>query len=134
MKGGTPSRAPFKASGRSAARKSCECSGPTVALNNVAASATLAAIGPAVSCVLLIGTMPCCEIHPTVGLNPTMPLTDAGHTIDPLVSVPTASGAKCSTTDTADPELDPQALRRLSRGFPTSPPPALQPLVDCRER
>ena len=41
----------------------------------------------------LIGTTWVRLTSPTVGLNPTMPLTAAGQVIDPSVSVPMAAGA-----------------------------------------
>ena len=63
-----------------------------------------------------------------------MPLIDDGQTIEPFVSVPTASGARCAAMATADPELEPHAVRRGSRGFTASPPTALQPLDEPRER
>src|SRR5690349_15043519 len=81
-----------------------------------------------------MGTMPSPAIRPTVGLRPTMPFTDDGQTMDPLVSVPTAAGAKRTATATAEPELEPQADRPGSCGLRTRPPTALQPLDDWRER
>ena len=57
------------------------------------------------------------EVDPTVGLMPTIPLLLAGHTIDPLVSVPIANTLRLDATATADPELDPQGLRLRSYGF-----------------
>ena len=48
---------------------------------------------------------------PLVGLMPTIPQALAGQTIDPLVSVPMASGASPAATPAADPELDPDGLR-----------------------
>ena len=86
-------------------------SGPASAVRSAAASATVRAIGPAVSCVREIGMMPARLTSPTVGLIPTMPLFVAGQTIEPSVSVPTASGARLAETATPDPELEPQGLR-----------------------
>ena len=54
--------------------------------------------------------------------------------MEPLVSVPTASGARPAATATAEPELEPQGLRSRAYGFSVRPPRALQPLVDWRER
>ena len=48
---------------------------------------------------------------PTVGLIPTMPLIDEGQMTEPFVSVPIASGQRLAETATAEPELEPQALR-----------------------
>jgi hypothetical protein len=53
----------------------------------MAASVTVLAIGPAVCLVLEMGMIPVL-LTPTVGLIPTIPLTEAGHTTDPSVSVP----------------------------------------------
>ena len=55
--------------------------------------------------------MPCLLTNPTVGLNPTIPFTEAGHDIEPFVSVPIATSTKPEATATAEPELDPQGLR-----------------------
>ena len=55
---------------------------------------TVRAIGPALSWLALIGTMPLPGTDPTVGLIPAMPLSEAGQVIDPSVSVPTARGAR----------------------------------------
>jgi ATP-dependent RNA helicase DeaD len=41
----------------------------------------------------------------------TMPQPEAGQTIEPAVSVPSATAVKLAATATADPELDPQGLR-----------------------
>ena len=40
----------------------------------------------------------------------------AGQTIEPSVSVPTASGASPAATPAADPELDPDGLRSSAYG------------------
>jgi hypothetical protein len=45
-----------------------------------------------------------------VGLMPTTPLVEEGHTIEPLVSVPMARVAKFAETAAPDPELDPHGL------------------------
>src|SRR5271166_2462697 len=91
-------------------------------------------IGPAVSCAAEIGTMPLLLISPSVGLIPTTPQAAAGDTIEPSVSVPTASGASPAATATADPELEPDGLRPLPCGFTAWPPRVLSPLLDGRER
>ena len=77
-------------------------------LNNVAASFTVLAIGPAVSSVSANGIMPDLLTIPSDGRNPTTDCCAAGATIDPVVSVPIASGAKSAATTVADPELDPE--------------------------
>jgi hypothetical protein len=45
--------------------------------------------------------------NPTVGLIPTIPLTEAGHTTDPSVSVPIATTQRLAATAT-EPALEPQ--------------------------
>src|SRR5439155_16563760 len=81
-----------------------------------------------------MGTMPARLISPTVGLIPTMPLVDEGETIDPSVSVPTASAQRFAATATADPELEPEGLRSSAYGRRVSPLRPLQPLVECVDR
>ncbi len=46
-----------------------------------------------------------------------MPQALAGHTIEPSVSVPTATGASAAATPAADPELDPDGLRSRAYGL-----------------
>jgi hypothetical protein len=48
---------------------------------------------------------------PTVGLIPTTPHMEAGATMEPSVSVPTATVQSPAATATALPELEPQGLR-----------------------
>ncbi len=84
-----------------------------------ATSSTQRPIGPGLSWLALIGTTWVAGTAPTVGFSPTTPLTDAGQTIDPSVSVPTASG------------VSPAAR---AQGLATSPPVADQPLVERAER
>ena len=74
-------------------------------------SSTLRAIGPAVSWLGAIGTMPLRLTRPTVGLSPTRPFIAAGHRMLPLVSVPMPATARLAATATAVPELDPQGER-----------------------
>src|SRR3954449_4840594 len=76
-----------------------------------AASVTLRAIGPAVSCSALIGTTPARLHSPSVGLIPTSLLAPDGHTTEPSVSVPTAATARSAAAPTPEPELDPHGLR-----------------------
>src|SRR4051794_26520313 len=78
--------------------------------------------------------MPAPETRPTVGLRPTIPLIDDGHTIEPFVSVPTASGASRAAIALPEPALDPQAVRCVFTGFTASPPTALHPLEESSER
>ena len=58
-----------------------------------------------------MGTMPLRLTRPTVGLQPTMPLTLAGEVIEPSVSVPTASAHRLAATATALPEDEPLGER-----------------------
>ena len=68
-------------------------------------------MGPAVSRVLEIGTMPCCDQRSVVGRNPTRPHSAAGIRTDPPVSVPMPPGTRPSATAAAVPPLDPPGLR-----------------------
>ena len=92
------------------------------------------AIGPAVSCADEIGTIPDRLTRPRVGLRPTIPHALAGHTMEPSVSVPTASGAMPAATATPEPELEPDGLRSSAYGFAAWPPRVLQPLVEWVDR
>ena len=69
------------------------------------------AIGPAVSCSAEIGTIPDRLRSPSVGLMPASPFAPDGHTIEPSVSVPTATVARSAEALTPEPELEPQGLR-----------------------
>ena len=80
----------------------------------MAASVTVRAIGPAVSCVCEIGIIPARLTSPTVGLMPTIEFADEGQTIEPSVSVPTETAQKFAATATAEPELEPQGLRSIA--------------------
>src|SRR5262249_59515658 len=104
------------------------------ARSRAGASATVRVIGPAVSCSAEIGTIPVLLIRPTVGLMPTMPQACAGLTIDPSVSVPTASGASPAATATAEPELEPDGLRPEPCGLTACPPSVDQPRDGLVER
>src|SRR5487761_1284596 len=102
--------------------------------SRAAASATEAAIGPAVSWASETGTTPVRLTSPSVGLIPTIPQELAGQTIDLLVSVPMASGARPAAPANPEPELDPDGLRPVPRGLTAWPPSVLQPLVEWVER
>src|SRR5207302_564825 len=103
-------------------------SDPAIAPSRTAASATVRAIGPAVSWLWAIGTMPLRLRRPSVGLIPTMPLLLEGETIDPSVSVPIAAAQRFAATAAPDPELDPDGLRSSAYGLRVCPPRPLQPL------
>src|SRR5689334_19218371 len=86
-------------------------SGPASAVSRIAASVTVRHIGPAVSCVCEMGTMPARLTRPIVGLMPTSPQLLDGETIEPSVSVPTATAHRLADAADPDPELDPEGLR-----------------------
>ena len=92
-------RVPRSAAGNVAAS---EGSAPDIAASRSAASVTVRAIGPAVSWLWAIGTMPVRLTSPSVGLMPTSELTCEGETIDPSVSVPTAIVARLAATAAAE--------------------------------
>src|SRR5581483_572902 len=141
-----PSRAPRSACSSSAYSRTAprraraavvggsSASAPAIAASRTAASATLRAIGPAVSWLCAIGTIPARLTRPSVGLMPTSELVFDGDTIDPSVSVPIATAHRLEATATPDPELDPEGLRSSAYGFRVRPPRPLQPLVECVER
>src|SRR5574342_77671 len=81
-----------------------------------------------------MGAIPARLTSPSVGLIPTTPFELAGQTIDPSVSVPTATGHRSAETATAEPELEPQGFRSSAYGLRHWPPRALQPLVERVER
>src|SRR5262245_18929008 len=96
--------------------------------SRMAASFTVRAIGPALSCVWEMGMTPVRLMRPTVGLMPTSPLVEDGLTMDPSVSVPTAAAQRLAATAAPEPELEPEVLRSRAYGFRVSPPRPLQPL------
>ena len=69
------------------------------------------AIGPAVSWLCEIGTMPLRLTRPSVGLIPTRPLVFDGDTIEPSVSVPIAAAPRFAAMAAPEPELEPDGLR-----------------------
>ena len=71
---------------------------------------------------------------PTVGLIPATPQTDDGLTIEPSVSVPTATAQRLAAAAAPEPELEPEQLRSSAYGFLVSPPRPLHPLVERLER
>src|SRR5712672_4737313 len=78
--------------------------------------------------------MPDRDTSPSVGLIPTRPCTLLGHTIEPSVSVPTATTARSAAMAAPDPALEPQGLRFSAYGLRVCPPRPLQPLEECVER
>jgi hypothetical protein len=85
--------------------------GEASAPNRIAASVTVRHIGPAVSWLCDSGTIPCPESSPSVGLIPTSPFVVEGHTIEPSVSVPTATAHKFAAHAAPEPELEPHGFR-----------------------
>src|SRR5215471_7765011 len=107
---------------------------PLITESSTAVSVTLRAIGPAVSCSAEIGTTPERLTSPRVGLMPTMPLAPDGQTIDPSVSVPIATVARCADTAEPEPLDEPHGLRSSTYGLLVWPPTAVQPLDDMKDR
>src|SRR5216684_6561393 len=99
-----------------------------------AASATVRACGPIVSCVWEMGTTPARLVSPTVGLIATTPLTLPGQTILPSVSEPIETVAKFAEAAAPEPELEPQALRSMPYGLCACPPRPDHPLIDSNDR
>src|ERR1700741_2120953 len=81
--------------------------------NAIAASATVRACGPTVSCVCEIGTTPARLVRPTVGLIAATPLALPGQTMLPSVSEPKETAAKLAEAAAPEPELEPQGLRLM---------------------
>ncbi len=105
-----------------------------MALSVATASATVRPCGPTVSCVCEMGTTPARLVSPTVGLMPTTPLTFAGQTMLPSVSLPRPTAVKLAPTDAPEPELEPHAFRSSEYGLWASPPRPDHPLVEKSER
>lgn len=74
------------------------------------ASATVRQIGPTVSCLGVMGMTPARLVNPSVGLIPTTEFSDAGQSMEPLVSVPSVTAAMLAAAAIAEPVLDPQGL------------------------
>src|SRR3954468_6497557 len=101
---------------------------PVSAPRRMAASRTVRAMGPAVSCVCEMGMMPDRPINPTVGLMPTRPAAADGDVTEPSVSVPMAIAQQFAAVAEPDPELEPDGVRSSAYGFRVCPPRPLQPL------
>src|ERR1041384_5129599 len=65
---------------------------------------------------------------------PTTPLTAAGQTMLPSVSVASGAAAKFADAAAPDPELDPHGLRLMPYGLLVCPPRPDQPLVESKDR
>ena len=99
--------------GRSGTRAESSCS------KAKAASSALRVRMPGVSKLGLRGTIPAVDQRPRVVFRPTVPVRLAGMRTDPPVSVPRATSAVPSATETPAPLLDPPGARWVarSRGF-----------------
>src|SRR5690348_2105603 len=87
----------------------------------LAQSATLLAIGPTESSVLLSGKAPSVGTRWRLGLRPTRPQSPAGIRTEPPVSVPIAISHMPSATATGAPAEEPPGTRLRSRGLPGVP-------------
>src|SRR4030095_6907124 len=105
-----------------------------MAPNKITASFTVFPNGPPPSWDFEIGMIPARLTRPTVGFIPTNAHIEAGHAIDPSVSVPTATTHRSAATATADPELEPHGDRSRIYGFLVWPPLLLHPLDARVER
>src|SRR5215470_18155065 len=81
-----------------------------------------------------MGTTPPRLVRPTVGLMPTTPLTFAGQTMLPSVSVPSPTAVRLAETETPEPVLEPHPLRSSEYALWVNPPRPDQPLVEKKER
>src|SRR5262245_15810201 len=97
------------------------------AVSNAAVSATVLVIGPAVSWLMAIGTIPVRLIRPIVGFRPTSEVGAEGLRIEPDVSVPTVSVARPAAAAEPEPELDPLGVWDTSYGLRPWPPNELYP-------
>src|SRR5215207_1372858 len=85
----------------------------------MAESSAVRHIGPTVSRVQLTGITPRLLTRPFVGFRPTMPHTDAGARIEPVVSVPRAPKQSSAATATAAPPEEPDGTRSNAQGLCT---------------
>jgi hypothetical protein len=94
----------------------------------MALSITFFVIGPEVSKVLEIGTIPDRLTKPIVGFKPTIEFAEEGDKIDPEVSEPKETLEKFAEMAAPLPELDPpESNFFLAYGFKVCPPLALYP-------
>ena len=69
----------------------------------------------------LIGTIASRGLDPTLGFSQTQPFNEAGQTIGPSVSLPTAMETMFAATAAPEPEDEPPALRPCFQGFAAVP-------------
>src|SRR6185436_3154096 len=117
-----PTRNPLRAdppsqlNGRSDTVSSCP-SGPCMAATTSAVSVAERAIAPTLSSVHRRVMQPYRLTRPYVGLSPATPHVDAGDTIDPFVSVPTANPTRPAAAAEAGPADEPLAPVSGFHGF-----------------
>ena len=108
---GTPIRSPRSVAGAG-------ISVPVTTESSNATSATVRAIGPAVSRVWLMGSTPAagyrCRLPPVEGRRPTVPVKAAGTRTEPPVSLPSPAGAIRAAIAAAVPPDDPPGMRDRS--------------------
>ena len=80
---------------------------PEITFKTIAVSITFLVIGPDVSRVLEIGTIPDLLTNPIVGFSPTIEFAEDGDKIEPEVSDPKETVEKLAEIATPLPELDP---------------------------
>jgi hypothetical protein len=94
---------------------------PAMIASVSAQQATLTPIGPIESRVVESGTAPSRGTRYWVGLNPTRPHSAAGIRTEPPVSVPIATAAMPSATETGAPAEEPPGIRLRLWGLPGVP-------------
>ena len=82
-------------------------------------------MGPALSSVREMGTMPALISAPQAGFKPTMPCSAAQPTMEKLVSVPMATAQNPADTATAEPVLEPPGSHCAPYALCTCPASAL---------
>ena len=90
---------------------------PLSTSQTTARSSALRANAPALSIDGASGRMPSIGSAPWRAFSPTAPQNAAGRRIEPAVSVPSAAKTAPVATATADPPLEPPALRAGSHGL-----------------
>ena len=86
-------------------------------LEDATASATVRAIGPAMSASRLSGTTPARLVSPIVERMPTSAWCDDGPRMELPVSVPSPTSPKLAATAAAVPPLEPAVTRSSAYGF-----------------
>ena len=102
---------------RGVGRDGSSGSRPTITWNTATASATVRAIGPAMSASRLSGITPARLVNPIVDRMPTSAWCDDGPRIELPVSLPRPTAPKFAATAAAVPPLDPAVTRSSAYGF-----------------